>query len=194
MARARKIKPGYNDSDTIVTLSFAARLLDINLWPHMDGNGMIENSPSSIKAKVFPRDDIASGQIVVLISELIRAGRLFSLEADGKRWLYRKNFRKEQKIYSDEAKKVSIDKDILDSYDNSNTLPQFTAQEFAVQSQLFATSPSTLTLTSSSPSTSNPPLVDNSEKRVDNFSVGQSSAPEGFWTKLHHKIAGRATA
>jgi hypothetical protein len=186
MARVRKIKPGYNDSDAIARLSYPARLLDVCLWGYLDGNGIIENSASSIKAKVFPRDDIKSSQVTELLLELIRGGRLFSLEVDGKNWLYRKDFRKEQRIYPDELRKCQVSREVLDSYDNAHSLPQAQVLECGSQPQLFSTSSSTQTSTSSSPSVLSTNLK---TENGDNFkSLDRVDPPSGFFEKLFQKL------
>lgn len=186
MARTRKLKPGYNESQAISRLSFAARLLDISLWPYLDGNGMIQNSPSLIKGKVFPLDDIDSGEITVLLKELVTGGRLFSLEVDKKLWFYRKDFRKEQRVYSDEPKLTNIDKEILDAIDAGNTLPEENVNSVAIQPQLFATSPSTFTSTSPSTQSSKFQNVDKFPKRPE-----WSPAPSGFFEKFKTTIFGK---
>lgn len=156
ITRTRKIKPGYNDSEPISRLSHSARLMDICLWCHLDGNGMILASPMSIKAQVFPLDEIPASQVTLWISELIRAGRLFSLEVDGKRWLYRKDFRKEQKIYADEPRKCTVNPELLNQCDRGEYLTPTAyigdGEKVDVNLELFVTSPSTSTFTSTSPS------------------------------------------
>jgi hypothetical protein len=174
MPRQRKLKPGYVTSSHIRRLSIAARYLDQNLWCWLDGNGAIEEDISLIKARVFPGDDfIHQGHVTALVQELVSGGRLFRLEVDGKRWLVRKDFRKEQRIYSDEERKCQIDPKVLDDIDKGNTLPQETGDLFGGKPQFLiptlgvdlpSSSSFSSTSTSSSPSTSNskPALVDNS--------------------------------
>lgn len=187
MARKRSLQPGYVESAAIEKLSFTARYLDQNLWCHLDGNGMIEESPSLIKSKVFPRDDMASSQVTVLLQELIRGGRLFSLEVDGKRWLYRKDFRKEQRIYSDEQRKTLVNREILDSFDKSNVIPPPHVLDGDCQPQLFSTSTSSSTSSSASPSNFN-------------FSNGDKSGTlppfnppkKDYWNELLARLKGKS--
>lgn len=194
MARQRKIKPGYNDSAAIVRLSHSARLLDICLWPHLDGNGMIENSASSIKSKVFPREDITIAQVTILLQELLRAGRIFTLDVDGKSWLYRKDFRKEQKVYTDEPRICSINPEVLDSFDRANNLPQAHVLEVDGQRQLFATSPSSSTSTSTSPSPSGSNLSVGAKQRDESGRPDplpiSSAPPPTWWTEWKKKLKG----
>lgn len=190
MARQRKIKPGYNDSAAIARLSFNARLLDICLWSHLDGNAMIEESAASIKGKVFPRDDISSAQVTELIQELVNAGRYFILTVDRKRYLFRKDFRKEQRIYPDEPRIAQMDRGLLDSIDRDGTLPPEHAQSALVNLELFATSPSSSTSTSTSPSASRSASPGGN---VDN-SVPWSPSPTNWLENLKRTLRGHGPA
>jgi hypothetical protein len=108
MARKRSIKPGFNDDDDICALSFAARLLYIGLWGHMDKQSLIEDSPLSIRSKVFPREEIPTADIEKWRDELLRRGpsgrpRLVRIEHRGKVLLYCPTLKKHQRVYADEA-------------------------------------------------------------------------------------------
>jgi hypothetical protein len=163
VARKRSIQPGYVESAAIEKLSFTARYLDQNLWCHLDGNGMIEESISLIKAKVFPRDGdkLSTGDVTRLVQELVDNRRIFRLTVDGKPWLFRKDFRKEQRIYKDEPRKCQPVQSVLDDIDKGNTLPQFTGcnlplfpaetcRELPTDVPSASSSPSTFTSTSPS--------------------------------------------
>lgn len=180
MARSRKIKPGYNSSPAIAKVSFGARVLDQNLWPHLDGNGMIQDAPAVIKGLIFPQDDITAAQVTGLIMELVRAGRLFSLEVDRKRWLYRKDFRTEQRIYPDEKKLCQVDPKLLDRLDRGESLPQLQVFEEEGQPQLFATS----SPSSSSTSTSSVSETWKNEEKVNETWV---KPPPGLFERWKRK-------
>lgn len=58
MARKRMIDPNYWSDDKIIELNHRQRLLYIALWNFADDSGILKFSPRSIKAKVFPADNI----------------------------------------------------------------------------------------------------------------------------------------
>lgn len=118
MARKRSIKPNFNDDDDICVLSFGARLLYIGLWGHMDRHGLIEDSPRSIRSKIFPREDHPMEAIQGWLDELLRPGpsgrpRLIRLEWNGRVLLYCPTFVKHQRIYSDEPSLFGVPPDVL---------------------------------------------------------------------------------
>jgi len=74
MARIRTVKPEYWSSEQILDLSIPARLLFIGLWNFCDDAGIHPASPRTLKAEVFPADNI---DVVPLIEE-IEAQRLIA--------------------------------------------------------------------------------------------------------------------
>lgn len=58
MARARNIKPGFFENETLAELPFEARLLFIGLWTLADRLGRLECRPRKIKAQIFPYDSV----------------------------------------------------------------------------------------------------------------------------------------
>lgn len=163
MPRKRSIKPGYIKSRTTARLTIGARYLDVALWCHLDGNGMVEDCASLIKSMVFPRDkDLEAGEITKFVQELVTVGRLHRIDVDGKWWLFRRNFRKEQRVYEDEPKEVQVDRTLLAHIDEHNTLPPVSALFPHTETPSPSPSPfsSTSTFTPPSTSSSTPGLFD----------------------------------
>ena len=70
MARIRSIKPEFWTSEQVMNCSPMARLLFIGLWNFCDDAGNHVASAKTIKANVFPGDDITSSSIQELLDEL----------------------------------------------------------------------------------------------------------------------------
>lgn len=70
MARIRSIKPEFWTSEQVMNCSPTARLLFIGLWNFCDDAGNHVASAKTIKANVFPGDDITSSSIQGLLDEL----------------------------------------------------------------------------------------------------------------------------
>ncbi len=63
-----------------------ARLLFIGLWNFCDDGGNHPASLKTLKAEVFPGDEITSSGIAVLVGELLATGLLMEYEVAGKRY------------------------------------------------------------------------------------------------------------
>lgn len=88
MARIRTIKPEFWTSEQIMECSAMARLLFIGLWNFCDDAGNHPLSPKTIKALVFPGDDITAQAVDGLLGELV-ANRLVTIyEAASKQYLH----------------------------------------------------------------------------------------------------------
>jgi len=87
VAKIRTIKPQFWTSEQVMEVSPLARLLFIGLWNFCDDKGVHPVAYKTLKAEVFPADDITVAQVTALITELIRAGLLgeFSDES-GRSW------------------------------------------------------------------------------------------------------------
>lgn len=72
-----------------------ARLFFIGTWNFADDNGVLENKPKQLLARIFPGDRI---KIDKLILELVDKGLLLSYEVDGQPYLMIKNLWKHQVI------------------------------------------------------------------------------------------------
>lgn len=72
MARIRTIKPEFWTSEQIMECSPNARLLFIGLWNFCDDAGIHPASAKTLKAEIFPGDDIPVADVQLLIEELIQ--------------------------------------------------------------------------------------------------------------------------
>lgn len=83
MSRIRTVKPEFWSSEQVIKLSIPARLCFIGLWNHCDDAGIHTASAITLKAQVFPCDDIDAAP---LVQELIEQGLVVEYEADDKRY------------------------------------------------------------------------------------------------------------
>lgn len=96
MPRIRTIKPEYWTDGDMLRVSRDARLFYIGLWNFADDNGVIEGDPMSLKARVFPCDDI---DVKKLLDELTSSKKLFIFcNGDNKPWIWIKSFGNHQLI------------------------------------------------------------------------------------------------
>jgi len=88
MPRNRMIKPEFWTSEQVLNCSRDARLLFIGLWNFADDNGVHPVSCITLKAEVFPADNLSIDEVKKLVSELIQQGLLREYAVDGKSfWL-----------------------------------------------------------------------------------------------------------
>lgn len=97
MARIRTIKPEFWTSEQVMECEPVTRLLFIGLWNFCDDYGNHPASPKTIKALVFPGDDIAPATIERMLEELSRNRLIAYYEHSGKRYLHVRGW-KHQKI------------------------------------------------------------------------------------------------
>lgn len=88
MARIRTIKPEFWTSEQIMECSPLARLLFIGLWNFCDDRGVHPVAFKTLKAEVFPADDILSSDVERLVGELVSIGLLGIFEAEGRQWWF----------------------------------------------------------------------------------------------------------
>jgi hypothetical protein len=98
MARIRTIKPDFWASDQVTDCSLAARLLFIGIWNFADDAGVIPYKPKTLKAKVFPADDVSLEDIRRMVDELLRTALLGIFEYEGVVYLFVTGWKKHQKI------------------------------------------------------------------------------------------------
>ncbi|WP_312800462.1 DnaT-like ssDNA-binding domain-containing protein [Pseudomonas sp.] len=97
MARIRTIKPEFWTSEQVMECQPLTRLMFIGLWNFCDDGGNHPASAKTIKALLFPGDDISTAGISRMIEEL-RVNQLLSVyEANGKQYLHVNGWR-HQKI------------------------------------------------------------------------------------------------
>ena len=97
MARIRTIKPEFWSSEQVMENRPLARLLFIGLWNFCDDGGNHPLAPRTIKALVFPGDDITTEIVSELLGELEGTGLTRSYTVDGKQYLHVNGW-KHQKI------------------------------------------------------------------------------------------------
>ena len=88
MARIRSIKPEFWTSEQVMNCSPTARLLFIGLWNFCDDAGNHVASTKTIKASVFPGDDITSSSIQGLLDELSSNGLIAFYSFENKDFLH----------------------------------------------------------------------------------------------------------
>lgn len=97
MARIRTIKPEFWTSEQVMDCDPIARLLFIGIWNFCDDAGNHPASEKTIKAQVFPGDDVDSKSIRRMLDELSANGLLSFYESSCKRYLHVNGWR-HQKI------------------------------------------------------------------------------------------------
>lgn len=88
MARIRTIKPEFWTSEQVMECSAMARLLFIGIWNFCDDAGNHPMSPKTIKALVFPGDDITASVVEELLAELVSNQLISIYEAASKQYLH----------------------------------------------------------------------------------------------------------
>lgn len=88
MARIRTIKPEFWSSEQIMECSLIARLMFIGLWNFCDDAGNHSASLKTIKAEIFPGDDIDSENIRQLLDELSSNGLIVFYSNENKDFLH----------------------------------------------------------------------------------------------------------
>ncbi len=76
MARIRSIKPDFWTNEKVLECSPIARLLFIGMWNFADDTGRLQFSPKTLKAQIFPSDDLTFADIARMIDELSSNGLL----------------------------------------------------------------------------------------------------------------------
>ena len=87
MARIRSIKPEFWTSEQVMECSLSARLMFIGMWNFADDAGRLPLSPKSIKAQIFPSDDISLDTIRGMIDELSKNGLVLIYSIEDKEYL-----------------------------------------------------------------------------------------------------------
>ena len=98
MARIRSIKPEFWVSEQIAECSTNARLTFVGMWNFCDDNGVHPAKPKTLKAELFPMDDITAAAVGDWVSELVRAGLVAEFESEGERYWHVTGWTRHQKI------------------------------------------------------------------------------------------------
>lgn len=88
MARIRTLKPTFWTSEQIMELSRDARLLFVGMWNFCDDKGVHPASVKTLKAEVFPADDLLASDVQRLLDELIEQDLIGVFESDGRPWWF----------------------------------------------------------------------------------------------------------
>lgn len=84
MARIRSIKPEFWTAEQVMECSPIVRLLFIGMWNFCDDGGNHPASLKTLKAEVFPGDDITTADVEGMVSELIANDLIMAYESAGK--------------------------------------------------------------------------------------------------------------
>jgi len=84
MARIRSVKPEYWTSEQVMDCSMIARLAFIGMWNFCDDAGIHPASAKTLKAEVFPADEILISEVQLLVDELKNVGLISEYEVAGK--------------------------------------------------------------------------------------------------------------
>lgn len=98
MARIRTVKPEYWSSEQVMALSLHARLAFIGLWNFCDDGGNHPASAKTLKAEVFPADELAIAEVQALVDELLTQGLIALYEALGKVYWHVTGWKRHQRI------------------------------------------------------------------------------------------------
>jgi hypothetical protein len=98
MAKIRSIKPEFWASEQIMACNRDARLLFIGLWNFCDDAGIHPASHKTLKAKVFPSDDLSEETIKSLVDSLIQNNLIESYCVDNKSYWRVITWKKHQRV------------------------------------------------------------------------------------------------
>ena len=98
IARIRAVKPEFWASEQVMELTPLARLAFIGMWNFCDDGGVHPASAKTLKAEVFPSDDLTAEAVGSLVGELIAQGLVIEFEADGKRYWHVTGWARHQRI------------------------------------------------------------------------------------------------
>jgi hypothetical protein len=106
MARIRSIKPEFWVSEQVAECSPSARLTFVGMWTFSDDNGVHPAKPKTLKAELYPMDDISAGQVAEWVAELIAVGLVaeFKGPEDGDLYWHITGWARHQKIDKPSAK------------------------------------------------------------------------------------------
>jgi hypothetical protein len=98
MARIRTIKPDFWTSEQVMDCKPLTRLLFIGLWNFVDDYGRSPVAPRTIRARIFPGDDISGADVQDMLNELNSRGLILFYSADDKEYFEITGWAKHQKI------------------------------------------------------------------------------------------------
>lgn len=98
MARIRTIKPDFWTSEQVMDCKPLTRLLFIGLWNFVDDYGRSPVAPRTIRARIFPGDDISGADVQDMLNELNSRGLILFYSANDKEYFEITGWAKHQKI------------------------------------------------------------------------------------------------
>jgi hypothetical protein len=87
MARIRSTKPEFWTSEQVMECSPITRLMFLGMWNFADDLGRLPLSPKTIKAQIFPSDNITPETILGMVQELSHNGLVLIYTVAGKDYL-----------------------------------------------------------------------------------------------------------
>ncbi|MNM28139.1 hypothetical protein D3C81_386470 [compost metagenome] len=120
MARIRTVKPEFWSSEQVMECSPMARLMFIGLWNFCDDAGNHVASAKTIKAEIFPGDDISSTDVQGMLDELSSNSLIAFYTNDSKDYLHVTGWKKHQKIDKPTYKHPSFSDDARRGLDESS--------------------------------------------------------------------------
>lgn len=120
MARIRTVKPEFWSSEQVMECSPMARLMFIGLWNFCDDAGNHVASAKTIKAEIFPGDDISSADVQRMLDELSSNSLIAFYANDSKEYLHVTGWKKHQKIDKPTYKHPSFSADARRGLDESS--------------------------------------------------------------------------
>lgn len=120
MARIRTIKPEFWSSEQVMECSPMARLLFIGLWNFCDDAGNHVASAKTVKAEIFPGDDISSTDVQGWLDELSSNSLIAFYTNGSKDFLHVTGWKKHQKIDRPTFKHPAFSEDDRRSLDESS--------------------------------------------------------------------------
>jgi hypothetical protein len=88
MARIRCIKPDFWNNEKVLECSPITRLMFIGMWNFADDTGRMRYAPKTIKAQIFPLDNIQISDVVRMLDELSSSGLIQIYTVEGADYLW----------------------------------------------------------------------------------------------------------
>lgn len=96
--RIRSLKPEFFRDEKVQRLSRDARLTFVGLICHADDEGRLNGDTLSIRALVFPRDEMTAKKMRGLLEEIRDIGLIRTYNADGFPWVEIRGWKNHQRI------------------------------------------------------------------------------------------------
>jgi len=101
--RARIIRPGFFENESLAEVGPTGMLLFAGLWMLADREGRLKDRPPFIKGRIFPYFDC---DVDSLLTELARRGFIIRYSVDGGRYISIVNWDKHQKAHPKDSESV----------------------------------------------------------------------------------------